>query len=459
MYDDTIAAIATAPGEAGLAIVRLSGPDSASLLATVFRPSGSAHAVAGATSLEPRRLTHGWVVEQRTGERIDEALAVTMPGPRSFTGEDVAEIQCHGGRVAPRRVLEAMIAAGARLAEPGEFSLRAFLNGRLDLAQAEAVLDVVQAKTERAQQVALAALAGRLSESIRSLRRDLLGPRAYLEASIDFSEQDLPLEDVRPALESVLERVRALLAEAEQGLIIRQGVRAAILGRPNVGKSSLLNALLRSERAIVTAQPGTTRDTVEEVANLGGVPFCLVDTAGLRDAADPVEKLGVARSRSALETADIALLVLDASEPLQPDDRALLAELVGRRAVAALNKFDLPARLATAEVEALLPGLICLPVSALRGDGLADLERALTSVVLGGLLATDPDVSNPRHKQALLRAESALEAALGADAAGLPRDVQAAEVAAAVTALGEITGENATEDLLDTIFSRFCIGK
>jgi tRNA modification GTPase len=333
------------------------------------------------------------------------------------------------------------------------------LNGRIDLAQAEATLDLVQARTERAHRLALDGLAGRLSERICRLRAELLAPRAYLEANIDFAEDDVPPEDVGPALATALKQVEELLAEARQGLVYRQGVRTAIVGRPNVGKSSLLNALLRAERAIVTELPGTTRDTVEETASLQGIPFWLIDTAGLRQTSDPVEQIGVARSRTALESADLILLVLDASLPLQAEDRTLLAELSGRPVVLALNKSDLPARLDLPAARSLLLDASVVSVSALRGDGLAELEALLADRALGGLALAEPGVTNPRHQEALRRAQGALQAALEALAAGLPSDVLAAEVATAVIALGEITGENATEDLLDTIFSRFCIGK
>src|SRR5215212_8550863 len=305
MYDDTIAAIATAPGEAGVAVVRISGPASREVLGRIFRP-------ARAGRLRPRQLTFGWIVDA-SGERLDQVLAVAMPGPHSFSGEDVAEVHCHGGAQSPSRVLGAALAAGARLAEPGEFSLRAFLNGRIDLTQAEALLDLVQARTPRAHQLALAGLAGRLSTVVRATRANLQEIRAYLEAYLDFPDEDLPERDVTPELTTVLEQVRELLAGAEQGIVYRQGVRLAIVGRPNVGKSSLLNALLRADRSIVSPTPGTTRDTVEECANLGSVPFWLIDTAGLREASDSVEQLGVARSRAALATADLALLVLDSA--------------------------------------------------------------------------------------------------------------------------------------------------
>ena len=452
MYDDTIAAIATAPGEGGIAVVRLSGSASLEVLGRIF-------SAARRVATRPRRLVHGWLVSPADGQRIDEVLAVSMPAPGSFTGEDVVEIHCHGGMLVSRRVLEAALAAGARPAEPGEFSLRAFLNGRLDLAQAEAILELVRARTDRAHQLALDGLAGHLSCSVRALRAELLEAQAHLEASIDFSEEDLPTRDVGPLLERALDGVRGLLEGAEQGIVYRQGVRTAIVGRPNVGKSSLLNALLRTDRAIVTHLPGTTRDTVEETANLGGIPFWLVDTAGLREATDPVEQIGVERSRAALATADLVLLVIDASEPLRDEDHSLLRSLKDRPVLFALNKADLLSGPASEELRALGPEPVAVEVSALTGQGLPDLERALATAALGGLPVADPRVSNPRHRSALERARAALEAALQAHAERLPVDLQAGEVAAAVAALGEVTGENATEDLLDAIFSRFCIGK
>jgi tRNA modification GTPase len=286
-----------------------------------------------------------------------------------------------------------------------------------------------------------------------------LVPRAYLEASIDFSEEDLPAQDVGPALTAALASVRKLLATAEQGLVYRQGVRTAIVGRPNVGKSSLLNALLRHERAIVTALPGTTRDTVEETASIAGVPFWLIDTAGLRDSADPVEQLGVERSRLALQTCDLVLLVLDSSTELTSEDLAVATEVKGRRAVIVLNKADQPARVGPVDLQALFPTAPRVVVSAISGEGLDRLEQELARLALGGSQQSEPLVTNARHREALRRAETSLVAAVEAGAAGLPADIQAGEVAVAIAALGEITGENATEDLLDTIFSRFCIGK
>ncbi|MCC7106027.1 MAG: tRNA uridine-5-carboxymethylaminomethyl(34) synthesis GTPase MnmE [Chloroflexi bacterium] len=449
---DTIVAIATAPGEAAIAVVRLSGPRSREILETIFRPSGKA----------PRRpwtMVHGWVVDPFRDRPIDEALAVYMPGPHSYTAEDVVEIHCHGGRLVPRAVMELALTVGARPAQPGELTLRAFLNGRLDLAQAESVLDVIKARTDQAQRLALAGLAGRLSSRISALREELVEVRAHLEASLDFSEEDLPLRDVSPGVERARAAVGELLAGADRGIVVRQGVRTAIVGRPNVGKSSLLNALLRADRAIVTDIPGTTRDTVEETADLGGVPFWLIDTAGLRETLDAVERVGVERSRAALASAALVVLVLDRSEPLAAEDRRLAEEIQDRPVVVAINKMDLPGVIPLGEALRLIPGAEAIELSARTGEGLADLEQAMLRTAVGPLEGQDLAVASPRQKDALLRARAALDQAVVALRDGTPPDVLAGEVAIAVRALGEITGQDATEDLLDAIFSRFCIGK
>jgi tRNA modification GTPase len=449
---DTIVAIATAPGEAAIAVVRLSGPRSREILEAIFRPSGKRPA-------RPWTMRHGWVVDPLGDRPIDEALAGFMPGPHSYTAEDVVEIHCHGGRLAPGAVRDVAMAAGARPAEPGELTLRAFLNGRLDLAQAESVLDVIQARTSQAQRLALAGLAGRLSSRISALREELVEVRAHLEASLDFSEEDLPLRDVSPDVERARAAVGELLAGADRGIVVRQGVRTAIVGRPNVGKSSLLNALLRADRAIVTDIPGTTRDTVEETADLGGVPFWLIDTAGLRETRDAVERIGVERSRAALASAALVVLVLDRSEPLAGEDRRLGVEIQDRPQVVGLNQTDLPAVLRLADAQRLAPGAEMVQLSARTGDGLADLEQAMLLVAVGPSEGQDLAVASPHQKDALLRARAALDQAAAALRDGAPPDVLAGEVAIAVRALGEITGQDATEDLLDAIFSRFCIGK
>ncbi len=452
--DDTIAAISTPLGEGGIGIVRLSGPDARSILARVFRP-GRRGAL---TDLRPRHLTYGRVVDPDDGGPVDEVLAVYMPAPHTYTREDVVEIQAHGGPVPLRRILELVLRQGARLAEPGEFTLRAFLHGRIDLAQAEAVLDIVRARTEAGLRAAVGQLEGRLSGEVRRVRQALLDALAYLEASIDFTEDEIPPRDLTPVLDQAAAQLEALLARADEGIILRQGVRTAIVGRPNVGKSSLLNALLRSERAIVTPIPGTTRDTVEESVNLGGIAFVLVDTAGITETEDLVERLGVERSRQALAHADLALLVVDGSQPLTDADRQIAALIGERPAILVVNKRDLP--LATLG-DTLLPDAPRVEVSALSGQGLAELEAKMTQLVLAGQVVTSdaPLVTNPRHKAVLARALDAVRAAGQAHAEGQPADLVSIHVTTAVHALGEITGETASEELLETIFANFCVGK
>jgi tRNA modification GTPase len=495
--DDTIAAISTPLGEGGIGIVRLSGPDARSILESVF--------VRTSAPLPPRRLTYGHVVDPTDGSLVDECLVAYLPAPRTYTRQDMAEIQAHGGPVPLRRILELCLRQGARLASPGEFTVRAFLNGRIDLAQAEAVLDVVRARTEAGLRVAVEQLGGRLSGEVRTVRRALLDVLAYLEASIDFGEAEVPPRDVGPALDQAARQLETLLAGADQGIVLRQGVRVAIVGRPNVGKSSLLNALLRVNRAIVTPIPGTTRDTLEETINLGGVPFVLIDTAGIDQTDDLVERLGVERSRKALTQADLALVVVDGSQPLEAGDLEIAAAVNGRPAILVVNKIDLvtpvagsrlrpftafragseaqPEGLQVAgsepsnlEPSTFQPSTAChlvtlspchlvtlssVAVSALTGQGLAELEQAMVELALGGQVVPGqaPLVSHPRHKAALGRALDAVRAAAVTHRQGLPADFVAIDLTAAVEALGEITGETASEDLLDAIFSQFCVGK
>jgi tRNA modification GTPase len=472
--DDTIAAISTPVGEGGIGIVRMSGPDARRILERLFVPAGQ-------TVLEPRRLEYGHIVDPGTQQTVDEVLAVYMAAPRTFTRQDVVEIDGHGGIVALRQILGLCLRQGARAAERGEFTARAFLNGRLDLAQAEAVLDVVQARTETALRAAVDQLAGRLSEQVRAVRATLVGVLAYLEASIDFEEDEIPEQDIGPELAGASSRLESLLSSADRGIIYRQGVRAAIVGRPNVGKSSLLNCLLRTSRAIVTDIPGTTRDTLEETLNLQGVPVVLVDTAGILDkTADPIERLGIERSRQALTRADLALLVLDVSEPPTDADRDIAALVGTKPAIAVLNKVDLlratngglfppmVAPQAVADAQATVrnwawngaaPPFVL--VSALNGEGLDALEAAIVETVFSGQVsATEaPLVTSPRHKESLNRALDHVEAAVAAHRASLSPDLIAIDVAGAVNALGELTGQTASEDLLETIFQNFCIGK
>jgi tRNA modification GTPase len=459
--DDTIAAISTPVGEGGIGIVRLTGPEAHAIMQRLFlspsQPEGSA--------FQPRTLHYGYILDPATDEKVDEVLTVYMPAPRTYTRQDVVEINGHGGIVALRRILALCLRQGARLAEPGEFTARAFLNGRLDLVQAEAVLDVVQAKTETSLQAAMGQLAGRLSDRVRTVRAILLDALAYLEASIDFAEDEIPERDIEADLEQASGALSLLLADADRGIIYRQGVRVAIIGRPNVGKSSLLNRLLRTSRAIVTDIPGTTRDTLEETLNLQGVPVVLVDTAGITSAVkDPIERLGIERSREALALADLALLVLDASQPLTDADRAIAALVGDKAAIVVLNKMDLLAPAARAQGSghcSILDTARCVLVSALTGEGLGGLEEAIVKTVFSGQVSASeaPMVTSPRHKEGLNRALEHVSAAHTACRAGLAADLVAIDLTTAVNTLGEITGQTASDDLLETIFESFCVGK
>jgi tRNA modification GTPase len=404
-------------------------------------------------------------VDPETGEAVDEVLAVHMPSPGTYTRQDVVEINGHGGIVALRRILALCLRHGARQASPGEFTARAFLNGRLDLAQAEAVLDIVQAKTETSLQAAVGQLEGRLSDQVRTVRAGLMNVLAYLEASIDFEEDEIPERDIEPDLEAAEQVLADLLADADRGILYRQGVRTAIVGAPNVGKSSLLNRLLRTSRAIVTDIPGTTRDTLEETLNLQGVPLVLVDTAGIQShTEDPIERLGIERSRAALREADLALFLLDASRPVRQTDRAIAALVDGKPAIVVLNKIDLldgQARAALEGGEWPLGGQVSVAVSALTGEGLQALETTILDTVLSGKASASeaPTVTSLRHKEALHRALDHVRSALAAHRQGVVDDLVSIDLMPAAHALGEITGQTASIDLVETIFDSFCVGK
>jgi tRNA modification GTPase len=445
MYQDTIAAISTPIGEGGIGIVRLSGKDALPIVQGLFD-----------RQLQNRRLVYGHIVDPDSGEVVDEVLAAYMKAPHTYTREDIVEIQCHGGPLPLQRVLGLVLRCGARVANPGEFTLRAFLNGRIDLSQAESVLDVIESKTQASLRLAVQGLGGKLSEPIRDLRKSLIDVLAYLTARIDFPEDEVEEQDIEEPLEKAQERLQNLVANADAGIVYRHGVKTAIVGRPNVGKSSLLNRLLRQSRAIVTSIPGTTRDTLEEAVNLKGVPFILIDTAGIMKSDNVVEALAVEQSRKAIEQADFVLFVMDASEPLANSDKELTDFLTEKTVLMIANKCDLPRQ---AELDEL-PWLQ-VSTSALTGEGLEELENAMVNSVLGGKIVTSDAllVTNPRHKEALQRAERHLAHARTAVKEKLPDDFVTIDLTAALNALGEITGETVTDELLDTIFSRFCIGK
>jgi tRNA modification GTPase len=470
--EDTIVAIATPPGRGGVGIVRLSGPRSWPIGERIFRRANRKRAIIS------HHLYYGHAVDPVADVRLDEGLIAFMRGPRSYTGEDLVEINAHGAPLVLRRIVEAALAQGARSAEPGEMTLRAFLHERIDLAQAEAVADLIAADSDAAVRQALGQLAGHLSERVQSARTEVLRALAPIEASIDFPEEEVPavqVQEIHAAVASAARTVSDLLAGAERGRIAREGVRCVIAGRPNVGKSSLLNALLRVDRAIVTPIAGTTRDTIEETAQIGGIACHLVDTAGITTSDDPVERAGVERSRAALASAELSLLVLDRSEPLAEADRAICAEIAalhgGRGLVVVLNKSDLPARIESDEVAAALAeagiampeGLATPPtvaISVLTGAGLDMLEQAMVTLALGEARGESAGlVARARHRDALRQAIVALEAAQTTLATGMPLDFAAEDLREALNDLGAITGETITEHLLTTIFQEFCIGK
>jgi tRNA modification GTPase len=452
---DTIAAISTPPGEAGIGIVRLSGPEAEAIARRLFRPRRPRD------SWQSHRLYLGHVLDSQ-GHVLDEVLLTLMRAPHTYTREDVVEIHCHSGFGVLKAILREVLARGARLARPGEFTLRAFLAGRLDLSQAEAVLEVIQARTQASLRVAAAHLAGGLGKRLRELRAVLLNILARVEAALDFPEEaaELSPQVLSEELAVPFQELEDLLATYKQGRLLREGVAVVLAGRPNVGKSSLLNRLLDADRAIVTDIPGTTRDVIEETLNLGGLPLRLSDTAGLREARDLVEELGVARSQERLARADLILFLVDGSEPLSLEDAQILEELAERPVLIALNKIDLPPMLNIQDLRRYSSHPV-VAISALTGQGLEELEQAVVDLVLaGGVQTAGEIVTQARHYELLVRAREALT--LGRDLleqGDTPWELLAMEIKEALQALGEITGEEVGDAVLDHIFSQFCIGK
>jgi len=451
---DTIAAISTPPGEAGIGIVRLSGPEAQAIARRLFRPRR------GRGAWRSRYLYLGHIVDPE-GTAVDEVLLTLMRAPHTYTREDVVEINCHSGPGVLRRILELALDQGARLARPGEFTLRAFLSGRLDLTQAEAVLEVIQARTREALQVAADHLEGGLGRDLRQVREALLDLLARVEAALDFPEEaeEVPLPVLQEGLESQAAALTRLQDTYREGRLLRDGLLAVLAGRPNVGKSSLLNRLLNQDRAIVTEIPGTTRDLVEETMTLGGVMVRLSDTAGLGPAQDRLEALGIARARQRVAQADVVLYLVDGSEPLPAADREALANLRGRRGLAVVNKIDLPPALNQEELQAATAFPV-VRVSALTGQGLEDLKTALTDLALGGGLKLEGQVlTQARHHQHLGQCLNCLgQAQALLDSAPL-WELVALELKEAIRELGEITGEEVGDAVLDRVFEHFCLGK
>jgi len=454
-FDDTIAAIATPLGEGGLAVIRISGPHALAVADKAFTPVGPHASKPG--SAVSHTIHYGKVM--RDGKRVDEVLCAVMRAPRTFTREDVVEITCHGGVLSTKTVFDTVLECGARPALPGEFTQRAFLNGRLDLAQAEAVADLIHARTELALSAANEQLAGKLSQRINQLRDELMLTLAHIEAHIDFPEEDIA-PDTHGQLAGRMERgiafMEELLRTANEGQILRRGIRAAIIGRPNAGKSSLLNQLLGHDRAIVSHIAGTTRDTIEETANVRGIPVVFIDTAGLREAKDELESEGIRRSRESLARAELILHVLDASEPLHAEDERLFAEFTAKKRIVVRNKVDLPVKLKLNS-----DSTSAVDVCSKTGVGLEPLRDAIKALVWSGSITAEMAqvTINSRHQDALKRASGSLRLALDALRGNASLEFVALDLRQGIAAVGEIVGKTTTEDLLDAVFSQFCIGK
>lgn len=448
---DTIAAAATPPVPSAIGIIRISGPQALSLLQGVVHPRKKG-------GFLPRHMTFGGIYTQ-TGLRIDEGLAVYMPAPASYTGEDTAEIYCHGSPGILAAVLETLFAAGARQAEPGEFTRRAFLNGRMDLSQSEAVIDLIESETSAAAANAAAQLQGVLGKRLTAVREELILIASQLSAMIDFPDEEVPeleMQELREKLTVLCETVGRLRGSYTRGAALKNGVPCAITGKPNVGKSSLLNAFAGFERAIVTEIPGTTRDVLEYSVVSGGVKFSFFDTAGIRDTEDAVEKIGVARATDAVRSASAVLAVFDGARPLEPEDEIVMQAVDGRDAWCVINKCDLPQRIEESALRARFARVF--PVSAASGLGIDALLASLAAQFTASREAGESLITNPRQAHALERAEAALRRALDA-AELLTADVVCTDVEEAAAIIGEITGQTASEEILEQIFSRFCVGK
>jgi tRNA modification GTPase len=453
--EDTIAAISTPPGEGAIGIVRISGKDSVGIADAIFK-SKKDKSPSGFRSFS----AHYGYIYNKAAAVVDEALLTLMRAPKSYTKEDVVEINCHSGIISLRKTLELVLDSGARLAEPGEFTKRAFLNGRLDLAQAEAVLDIIRSKTEASLRMALGQLSGQLSSRLNDIKERLLAALANIEASIDFPEEDIEIisvADIKGRLKTINDDLAKLLESAQGGIILREGLTSVICGKPNVGKSSLLNALLQRDRAIVTHVPGTTRDAIEDFANINGIPFKLVDTAGIAPTEDLVEREGILRSRERIEQADLILMVLDAGAGMTDEDRILLSDTKDRPRILVINKADLPRKIDLRPLE----GNVMVIVSAKEADGIDELKRTMERAVWSGRTAAPEGgaITNLRQKQALKNASAAAGRAVESVEKDLSPELIAIELKEALDSIGEITGEIVTDDILDRVFSQFCIGK
>lgn len=452
---DTIAAISTAIGESGIGIVRMSGTESINIADMVFKGAKT-------KTKENRKLTYGYIMDD--DKIIDEVLIAFMNGPYTYTRENMVEIYCHGGIISVRKILELLLQRGARLAEPGEFTKRAFLNGRLDLVQAEAVIDIIRSKTDKSFQVSLDQLEGNLSAKIKEIRNTLLGMIAHIEVSIDFPEEDVEvstLEELENNALEVKEKIAALLSTADRGKILRDGLNTVILGKPNVGKSSLLNAVLRENRAIVTDIPGTTRDIIEEYINIDGIPLKIIDTAGIRETSDLVEKIGVDRAKRTVEEADLIIAIFDISRELSEEDHQILHLIKDKKTIILLNKTDLPNVYDEDYFKNYVKNIQIISTSITKGVGIEELENSIRNMFYSGNVEIKSDIviNNVRHKNQLDKSLKNILSVIEDLNANVPLDCLEVDLKNCWENLGEISGDTIGEDILDRIFSEFCIGK
>lgn len=460
MLDDTIVAISTPIGTGGIGIVRVSGDKAFDIGDKIFRSIKNKNI----NSAQTHTIQYGNIINPLTSKIIDEGLIMIMKAPATYTKENIIEINCHGGILSVQKVLEAVLNSGARLAEPGEFTKRAFLNGRIDLSQAEAVIDIINSRTEIFHNSALNQLDGSISNKIREYRNELLTLIAHIEAAIDYPEHDIEentYDTIEIKTKELITKINNLITTADTGKIIREGIKTVIVGKPNVGKSSLLNALLREQRAIVTDIPGTTRDILEESINLNGISLRIVDTAGIRETNDIIEKLGVEKSKDFAEKADLILILLDNSKPLSDEDIVILKLLKNKKYIVIINKIDLPNKLEYNKINNYVDKKNIIELSVKNNKGIDILEDKLKNMFFSGQINTHDDIfiTNIRHKDSLMRAKESLLEVINTINLGMPEDCISIDLQKSYQVLGEITGETVDEDIVDKIFSEFCLGK